>query len=450
MGRSFVNWANPYQGSKGIWLKGNLHTHVGEGMSLQDALDRYAELGYDFVCISDHMKLTEARHSRVLTIPGVEWNSRTGEHMTVCSLQPEIVRRCLRNRADQFKLLRALAKEPALVVLNHPNWREPPHYSREDLLARSSASGVEIYNGLIERSTGTALATEKWDFLLSSGRRLLGFGSDDAHRLDDIGNGWIVVRAAARTRQAVFDAIRRGRFYCSSGVTICEVRKRGTRIVVETKDADEIWAIGEGGMRLARARGRRMEFDSAGIRTPYVRFVAYGRGAAMAWTQPFFAGPAVDPARLSPFVMDWSASSLVPGDLGATRAVASADPLGWRPVRAMDAPRGFVNVHALTGNRDGVLYLAARVEASGAADWIVALGHDGGARLYVDGRRVINQPLRVNPAFPDRSQARVRLSRGAHEFVVALHTDRGLGQGIFLRFIRPKSAAGRAAFPGQA
>jgi hypothetical protein len=82
-------------------------------------------------------------------------------------------------------------------------------------------------------------------------------------------------------------------------------------------------------------------------------------------------------------------------------------------------------------------------------DWLNLYGKTNGACLFVDGKRVIHRPARINPAYPDRSRARVRLARGKHDILVALDTDNGLGQGIFLRFLVPPGVTRdkRSAFP---
>lgn len=180
------------------------------------------------------------------------------------------------------------------------------------------------------------------------------------------------------------------------------------------------------------------------------RFVAFGRGAAQAWTQPFFREKPMDEWRTSPFVADWQASRLLSVALPEIRPgrLPGAD-MGWSSVRASVMPEGFINVARLHGRTGGVCLLKARVEVDRAGEWIASLGHDGGASLFVDGKRVIHRPARVNPAYPDRSRARVRLARGKHDLLVALDTDNGLGQGIFLRFLVPPGITRdkRPAFP---
>ena len=180
------------------------------------------------------------------------------------------------------------------------------------------------------------------------------------------------------------------------------------------------------------------------------RFVAFGRGAAQAWTQPFFREKPMDSWRASPYIAEWQVSRLLPAALAEIRPGRLSEAgMDWQPVRGAMVPEGFTNVCRLRGRSGGVCLLKARVEVDRAGEWIASLGHDGGASLFVDGKRVIHRPARVNPAYPDRSRARVRLARGKHDLLVALDTDNGLGQGIFLRFLVPPGITRdqRPAFP---
>ena len=76
-----INWGNPYADRAGQWLKGNLHAHTSPAspcavISRADLLAAYAEQGYDFLSISDHLALTEAEHPDLVLIPGAEWIER--------------------------------------------------------------------------------------------------------------------------------------------------------------------------------------------------------------------------------------------------------------------------------------------------------------------------------------------------------------------------------------
>lgn len=289
-----VNWSNPYADRNGQWLKGNLHAHTSPAsgcgtLRVEDVWNRYAQAGYDFLALSDHMNFSVYHDGRMIWIPGLEWNSPIGEHTGVYSLDQSVVRRCI-EISDQGQLLDFLSDKDALVVLNHPNWQLVPHYRREQLEARRNYDGIEVYNQVIERLDGYAISSDKWDYLLMKGRRVLGLASDDSHNAADIGNAFLSVRATERTAPAILSALRAGNFYCSSGQTISDIRREPGRIVVETPDAQEIRAVGCGGVRLDYVKGPSMSFDLAKASGPYVRFAVYGQGSTMAWTQPFFDG----------------------------------------------------------------------------------------------------------------------------------------------------------------
>ena len=65
-------------------------------------------------------------------------------------------------------------------------------------------------------------------------------------------------------------------------------------------------------------------------------------------------------------------------------------------------------------------------------------GHDGGAKLFVDGKSVYCNPAPLNPARPDRAQVPVSLTKGTHEILVAFDLDEMRGWGIHLNFSMPE------------
>jgi hypothetical protein len=128
-----------------------------------------------------------------------------------------------------------------MAIFNHPNFeRHFNHFPQELMETLEGAVGLEVYNGLVERYSGAALASDRWDRLLSKGKWLWGFGTDDSHRPEDIGIAWIVVQAEKRTAASILDGIRHGRFYASTGVTIKEVTVTGRTVEINTEDAQRI------------------------------------------------------------------------------------------------------------------------------------------------------------------------------------------------------------------
>ncbi|MBI3986625.1 MAG: hypothetical protein HY343_06885 [Lentisphaerae bacterium] len=157
----------------------------------------------------------------------------------------------------------------------------------------------------------------------------------------------------------------------------------------------------------------------------------------------------------SPFVTKWQLSALQPkrGTVAKAPYAGLADKaLQWQPFAGVSpmAPAGFVSVYQKYTSGDGIAYLASKFTVAEAGAWELRIGHDGGVKVFVDGKSVLCRPKRVNPAVPDRSMVAVKLGKGAHEIVVALDTDHGQGWGIFLRFALPKSVSARLErFPVQ-
>lgn len=157
---------------------------------------------------------------------------------------------------------------------------------------------------------------------------------------------------------------------------------------------------------------------------------------------------------VSPFVTAWRLSTLTPKhvDVRSAPCVRLADRrLRWARIEdaspMTDAGHGFINVHALYHTEDGIAYLGGRFKVAVAGWWTLCLGHDGGCRMFVDGREVLCRPARANPARPDRSTVTVRLSKGVHEIVIALDTAAGLGWGIYFRFRLPPKRQRRTSHP---
>ncbi|MBI4027289.1 MAG: Gfo/Idh/MocA family oxidoreductase [Verrucomicrobia bacterium] len=169
------------------------------------------------------------------------------------------------------------------------------------------------------------------------------------------------------------------------------------------------------------------------------RWLKCGGGSAESETDE---GPGI----CSPFVRAWRLSRLTPkrGGTAGARCVKLSDPLDWRDISdsavATGAPPDFINVHQVYPFQDGIAYLGNRFKVAKDGVWTLLLGHDGGCKVFVNGKAVFCNPQRMNPAEPDRSRVVLKLAKGVHEIVVALDTDHGLGWGIFFRFQIPREA----------
>ncbi|MBM3289119.1 MAG: phosphoesterase [Candidatus Hydrogenedentes bacterium] len=284
---------NPYRDGATAWRRGNLHAHttLSDGERAPQALiDRYAELGYDFLAISDHDMIadTSALDARRMTLVPANEVTINGPHVVHVG-----ARSVVPPHADRQRVIDGIRADGGAAIMAHPNWeRHFNHCPQDRLEAWQGYTGVEIYNGLVRAHEGNPLATDRWDMLLSKGRRVWGFANDDAHFAGDEGVAWNMVQSDATDPASIVEAMRTGRFYASTGVTIESIRVRGTVFSIRTRDAQRIAVYADHGRRIAQKDSVAIDFAlSSHVDCTYVRFECFGPCESMAWTQPFFITP---------------------------------------------------------------------------------------------------------------------------------------------------------------
>jgi len=158
--------------------------------------------------------------------------------------------------------------------------------------------------------------------------------------------------------------------------------------------------------------------------------------------------------RHSPFVTEWLISKLLPPiEIENAKPVTLKDSAGWKRYRAVlkrNCPQTyFVNIHQLFGEQDGMVYIGRQFNVKEKGKWILHIGHDGGVRVFVDGKVVINEPKRINPAPYERSKAVVEMDKGKHELIIAFDTDEGKGWGFYCSFeiVEAGKGKGKYLFP---
>jgi len=278
---------SPYKEPEGsFWIAGNLHTHTtrSDGASdPQEVIEHYASLGHGFLMLSDHDVLADysgLNDCGMVLIPGNEIGQ--GPHIlhlnAPCQVQPD---------PDRQKVIDAINASGGYAILCHPNWQSHfNHFPYEDMRSLSGYLGIEIFNGSIVAEEGEAKATEKWDRLLTAGKICWGFATDDSHRPQQRGLGWIVVRTQDRTVDAIVEAIRAGNFYASNGVQIETIRCEGPELYVKAPNAEAIAVVGESGRRLYFVEGTELKLDVSELDTSYIRVECFGFADKMAWSQP--------------------------------------------------------------------------------------------------------------------------------------------------------------------
>jgi hypothetical protein len=298
------------------WFKGNTHTHSlnSDGDSSPEDVARwYREHGYHFVVFTDHEFITPVdglnavigAEGKFMAMSGQEVTGRFGNtpvHANGLGLVKAVMPRTGDSPLDVLqKDVAAIREAGALPQINHPNFGWA--LTGADLSKIEGVALLEIWNGhpMVNNLGGGGVpsAEAMWDEALTAGRRLFAVADDDAHhfkRLDDPAaaapnRGWVMVRSRVLTQAAIMDAMRRGDFYASNGVTLSDVQATAThlRVAIATTSYSKyrVQFIGAGGRLLAEVTEPTAEYTFKGDE-PYVRARVIESNGKMAWTQPAF------------------------------------------------------------------------------------------------------------------------------------------------------------------
>ena len=239
---------SPYDPSLTRWLRGNLHSHTTNSdgsRSPQGVIDDYAVRGYDFLMLSDHDFLTDPttfEAKGMVLLPGLEVSAEGPHILQVGATQP------VPPNANRQKVVDAINADGALAIACHPNRNlYNDHWLQGALEQLTNYAGIEIYNGTTRRNEGESSATNRWDMLLSKGINVWGYANDDSHYDGDAALAWNVVQVPEVSATALMDALKAGRFYASTGVTIDHMRAEGDYLNVFAKDAKRITVIADRG-----------------------------------------------------------------------------------------------------------------------------------------------------------------------------------------------------------
>jgi hypothetical protein len=286
---------SPYGDPATPWLRGNLHTHTTNSDGRQPpqaVIDDYAGRGYDFLMLSDHDKITDTAGldaKGMALIAGVEITAN-GPHMLHVG-----ARELVAPDADRQVVLDKInGGAGGFAIMNHPNWTDTYNHCDISVLQKLQGyAGMEIFNGVVLFLTGSELATDKWDRVLSTGRRVWGFANDDSHDAPHRGIVWNMVQCGTRNPDDIVAAMKSGRFYASTGVKVDEIRTEGLTVTVKAANAQSFRVHSNLGRTLARIQGSEMKFTAVpdAKNCTYLRVECFGAGEAQAWLQPMFVKP---------------------------------------------------------------------------------------------------------------------------------------------------------------
>jgi hypothetical protein len=184
---------------------------------------------------------------------------------------------------DVLNYTRALG---GLAILCHPNWIREDLWAPDAMGSLRDYAGIEIYNHVITRLQGRAIATDDWDTMLTRGRLIWGYANQDAHRPEDFGHAWNMVLATALSAESILHSLAAGRCYGSTGVTFTSIGLRDGAVQVAVAGSALIRFVGPGGAILKEQKGTSGAYAPNG--EAYVRVEAQNEAGQWAWSQPFW------------------------------------------------------------------------------------------------------------------------------------------------------------------
>lgn len=288
----------------GVWLKGNLHSHstVSDGVfEPAELAELYTGQGYDFLSMTDHnvyVSHRELPEERLILLTGlehdIEYDTDHCVHLTgIGPVGKEktdyVCRQFGKDEITAQELVDLMRGDGQFVTLAHPVWsRMLP----EEVLALKNVNAVEVYNNGTEHLCHGGNAEVYWDLMLRMGRHVYASACDDVHVREDLFGGWIWVKAARRSPEAIMEALCAGRFYASSGPRIYDFGLEEDDVYVSCSPCREIHFVSW------PPRGKSFFAEENGTltgasrrltgRENYVRAVCVDERGRAAWSQPIF------------------------------------------------------------------------------------------------------------------------------------------------------------------
>ncbi|MBQ1269617.1 MAG: PHP domain-containing protein [Clostridia bacterium] len=265
---------------EGKFYKANLHMHttISDGrMTLEETKEEYQKRGYSIVAFTDHeillphedltdenfLAITSVEYACNKPTPVNDFSDVTAVHINIYSPEPgrtyspifsenrfwiEHTKQYVTDemRKSDYKMLYGVDKinhmirlaneQGFLVSYNHPVWSLQNY---PDYAGLNGVWGVEVHNH------GCAIAgypdtVVPFDDLLRQGKRVVPLATDDAHSMKDCFGGFNMIKAQELTYDAIFDAMKKGDLYASTGPEIYDLYVEDGEIHVSCSPAAEI------------------------------------------------------------------------------------------------------------------------------------------------------------------------------------------------------------------
>ena len=315
---------------RGEWYKGNLHCHSTNSdghLSPEQVAAYYKEHGYSFLAISDHDRFSDYRKELdsdgFIILPALEASAvlfkEEGSRDRICvhHMQALLGTEDMQKQAEKG-LLKHLDPYPRRIyygswdggkvaqemqddlkahgfvtTYNHPVWSR---VREDEFVDLNGITALEIYNYGTVIESGTGFDTIHWDVMLSRGKHISAFASDDNHnseKLPDSFGGYIMVMAEKLDHEHIIRSILDGNYYSSSGPEICDWGIRDDVAYVKCSRVDHVNFIcgnyiNAGATVLGHDGGiTEAEFPLRGNEA-YIRVECVDMFGKTAWTNPIY------------------------------------------------------------------------------------------------------------------------------------------------------------------
>ncbi len=290
-----------------FWLKGNLHSHTTNSdgaVEPQVRVDGYVGQGYDYLCLSDHHRITRVdtvmAPDDFVLIQGAELHPDNpfggqGHHFVCLNLDDDIdaERMAPQHVIDQVRA------QGGQAWLAHPHWSSVNIL--RDTLRLDGLSGIEVFNSVCE-CMGRGESSVHWDDWMEQEHKIYPMlANDDLHSDPadpnsgrfDYYRGWTKVRVKERTPEAILEALASGASYGSSGPDIhsISVERNAQGVAVATircSEAQRIYGVcSTYGAQFYDPKGTFEEATFALRKgADWVRFEVVGPDGSKAWSNP--------------------------------------------------------------------------------------------------------------------------------------------------------------------
>lgn len=300
---SKINWQKVNQ------IKTNLHTHTNKKdgkQSIQDVVNKYAELGYGALAITDHDLLTFPWNDSIKGDAGViipkGLNAISGSEYSL--KQHHINGFFIKNIgsvSDEEEALSDIEKQGGISQLNHPGrYNKGVDWYVDMFNKYKSIVGLEVVN----RTDRYPNDRQLWDDVLTKTidkRTVFGLANSDSHSDKDIDTSYnIILVDGEYSDEKIKNALQNGQFYFSSRIckendrksnkdvnppiiTSINVNNENSTITINGENIKSIDWIGANGKLISSGQSFEVLNNTS---TPYIRAVIKGDGG-VTFTQPF-------------------------------------------------------------------------------------------------------------------------------------------------------------------